>query len=97
MSRFHRRNTVRPAILAAIAGAWLAWPIDAQAQRAARPASPEAGRPNQVYVPGHWAWNARRRQYVWVPSRWESTQRGEAFVGAGWAFRNGRWEFRAGR
>lgn len=66
---------------------------DAAAQRAARPASPEAGRPNQVYVPGHWAWNARRRQYVWVPGRWERNQRGEATVSAGWTFSNGRWQF----
>ena len=79
-------------LLAALALASL-WPAPAQAQRPMSPASKEAGRPNQVYVPGHWAWNPRRRQYVWVPSRWERAQRGEAYVGARWTFRNGRWQF----
>jgi hypothetical protein len=75
----------------------VAMPGDAEAQRSARPASRDASRASQVYVPGHWTWDRRRNEYVWVPGRWERNQRGEAFVGARWTFRNGRWEFNPGR
>jgi hypothetical protein len=47
----------------------------------------------RVYVPAHWAWNARRGQYSWVAGRWERYDPTHAFVGAGWQYRNGQWTF----
>ncbi|MGV3635228.1 MAG: hypothetical protein ACO1NY_12835 [Pseudorhodoplanes sp.] len=47
----------------------------------------------QVYVPGHFAWDRRKGQYSWVSGRWERYDPTHAFVGAGWQFRNGQWTF----
>jgi hypothetical protein len=47
----------------------------------------------QVYVPGHFAWDRRKGQYSWVAGRWERYDASHAFVGAGWQFRNGQWTF----
>jgi hypothetical protein len=47
----------------------------------------------RVYVPGHFAWDRRRGQYSWVAGRWERYDPKQAFVGAGWQFRNGQWTF----
>ncbi len=47
----------------------------------------------QVYVPGHWAFDRRRGQYSWVSGRWERYDPTHAFVGTGWHFRNGQWTF----
>ena len=47
----------------------------------------------QMYVPGHWAWDRRRNEYAWVAGRWERYDPRHAFVGAGWHFRNGQWTF----
>jgi hypothetical protein len=58
-----------------------------QADRAAERARP------QVYVPGHWAWNTRRREYSWVSGRWERYDPNHAFVGGGLVFRDGQWTF----
>lgn len=85
--------TASAAITLSAALVMVAIPGDAEAQRAVRPASRDASRANQVYVPGHWAWDRRRKEYFWVPSHWERNRRGEATVGAGLTFRNGRWEF----
>jgi hypothetical protein len=46
-----------------------------------------------MYVPGHWAWNARRGEYSWVSGRWERYDPNHAFVGTGLVFRNGQWTF----
>jgi hypothetical protein len=53
--------------------------------------------PGQVFVPGRYDWDARARQYVWVPSHWERNARGRGSAGAGWSFSNGRWQFAPGR
>ena len=53
--------------------------------------------PGQTFVPGHYAWNARTQQYVWVPSRWERNPRGQRAAGVGWTFTGGRWQFTPGR
>jgi hypothetical protein len=53
--------------------------------------------PGQTFVPGHYAWNARAQQYVWVPSRWERNPRGQRAAGVGWTFSGGRWQFTPGR
>jgi hypothetical protein len=53
--------------------------------------------PGQTFVPGHYAWDARQRAYVWVPSRWERNARGQRSAGVGWTFSNGRWQFTPGR
>lgn len=47
----------------------------------------------QVYVPGHFAWDRRKGQCSWVAGRWERYDPNQAFVGAGWQFRNGQWTF----
>jgi hypothetical protein len=69
-------------------------------RRAERPLVPRSQARRQtdraaerVYIPGHWAWDRRRGQYSWVTGRWERYDRGQAFVGAGWHFRNGQWTF----
>lgn len=53
--------------------------------------------PGQTFVPGHYAWDARQRQYVWVPSHWERNRRGRESASVGWSFSNGRWQFTPGR
>lgn len=53
--------------------------------------------PGQTFVPGHYAWDARQRGYVWVPSRWERNPRGRQSAGIGWSFTGGRWQFTPGR
>lgn len=58
-----------------------------QSRRAADRSGP------QMYVPGHWAWNARRGEYSWVSGRWERYDPNHAFVGTGLVFRNGQWTF----
>jgi hypothetical protein len=79
-------------------------PSDAQTsaqRRAERPLVPRShGRrqadravQQQVYVPGHFAWDRRTGQYSWVAGRWERYDPKHAFVGAGWHFRNGQWTF----
>ncbi|MGD9923248.1 MAG: hypothetical protein AB7V13_17665 [Pseudorhodoplanes sp.] len=78
-------------------------PADAQSsiqRRAERPLVPRSQSRRQadraaprVYVPGHWAWNARRGQYSWVAGRWERYDRNHAFVGAGLGWRDGQWSF----
>jgi hypothetical protein len=50
--------------------------------------------PGQTFVPGHYAWNARTQQYVWVPSHWERASR---TANVGWTFSGGRWQFTPGR
>lgn len=47
----------------------------------------------RMYVPGHWSLDRRRGQYSWVTGRWERYDPGQAFVGAGWHFRDGQWTF----
>jgi hypothetical protein len=74
---------------------------EASAQRRQRPLVPRShGRrqadraaQQQVYVPGHFAWDRRKGQYSWVSGRWERYDPSQAFVGAGWQFRNGQWTF----
>jgi hypothetical protein len=76
---------------------------DAQSgmRRAERPLVPRSQARRQadraatqhVYVPGHWAWDRKRGEYSWITGRWQRYQPGQAFVGAGWHFRNGQWTF----
>ena len=80
-----------------------AYKADAQtsARRAERPLVPRShGRrqadraaQQQVYVPGRWVYDRRRGEYSWVAGRWERRDPNQAFVGAGWHFRNGQWTF----
>jgi hypothetical protein len=93
-------------ILAFASGLAAVAPAESSAQstiqrRAERPLVPHShGRrqadrapPQQVYVPGHFAWDRRKGQYSWVAARWERYDPNQAFVGAGWQFRNGQWTF----
>lgn len=102
-----RRITLTLLTLAFTAGLVAATPMQSDAQtsmqrRAERPLVPRshgrrqadrAAQQQQVYVPGHWAWDRRKGQYSWVAGRWERYDPNQAFVGAGWQFRNGQWTF----
>jgi hypothetical protein len=90
----HMRMTLAAVMAAALVLLLLPSQADAQGSRRAREGTVRSG---QVYVPGHWAWNARRGGYEWVPSRWERNRHNDAMVGGGWTFRNGRWGFETGR
>jgi hypothetical protein len=102
---FMRRVTLTLTMLACAAGLVSVAPTASDAQtaiqrRAERPLVPRShGRrqadraAQQVYVPGHWAFDRRRGQYSWVAGRWERYDPTHAFVGAGWHFRNGQWTF----
>jgi hypothetical protein len=90
-------------MLASGLGTIMPAPADAQTaiqRRAERPLVPRSQSRRQtdraaqrVYVPGHWAWNPRRGEYSWVAGRWERYDPTHAFVGAGWQYRNGQWNF----
>jgi hypothetical protein len=101
-----RRVTIPLATFSLVAGFVGALPAQSDAQtaiqrRAERPLVPRSHgrRPadraaqQQVYVPGHWAFDRRRGEYSWVAGRWERYDPKHAFVGAGLQFRNGQWTF----
>lgn len=50
-------------------------------------------RHGHVWGSGHWAWDSRRRTYVWIPGRWIPIRRGHRWRQPRWVSRHGQWVF----
>lgn len=37
-----------------------------------------------IWVAGHWKWNPRRKQYVWVDGKWFRPKKGHVYVAGRW-------------
>lgn len=100
---FSRRSFLGALVAAAAATPLIALtPDEAEARSwppANRPPPPPRherrppGRPGHVWAAGHWAWDSRRRTYVWIPGRWIPHRRGHRWRQPRWVRRHGQWVF----
>ena len=48
---------------------------------------------NHFWVDGHWKWNRRANQYVWVNGYWLKRKRGRVYVAGQWRKVRGGWKY----
>lgn len=50
-----------------------------------------------VWIEGHWKWNRKVHQYVWVNGYITKPKRGKVWVGGSWKAKNGGWAYTSGK
>ncbi|OQX84636.1 hypothetical protein B6D60_08960 [candidate division KSB1 bacterium 4484_87] len=57
--------------------------------------------PRAVWIEGHWKWNARKHDFVWVKGYWKVPPKGKVWVPGhwvkkphGWVYKEGHWKRR---
>jgi hypothetical protein len=63
------------------------------------PEQPPDQRPegaNVVWIPGYWAWDAERNDFLWVSGIWRNAPPGQDYVAGYWKQEGGRWRWVSG-
>lgn len=40
--------------------------------------------PKHIWIDGHWKWDKKRKEYVWVKGHWSKPRKGHAWVPGHW-------------
>jgi hypothetical protein len=54
-------------------------------------------KPCYVWLEGHWKWNRRTHNYIWVNGYLVKSKRGKVWVGGNWKPKNGGWTYISGK
>jgi hypothetical protein len=92
------RGPVHEAFARPADGAPLVGPVVPRQPPAPVPELPPEQKPdgNVVWVPGYWAWDAGRNDFLWVSGCWRVPPPGRQWVSGYWAPTNGQWQWVSG-